>query len=603
MPRWITRTVVCAVVFAVIMVACSNPTPPPATTAAPTLTSAATSAATASVTSTKAVAATCPQIVKTALQAIADRCNAIGSNQACYGNPNVEATTANNVTFKAPGDIANLADLKMLRTTSMNVGAGTWGIAVIKAAVNLPGTTAGQQVTFLLYGDTTIDSMSGDMKTVSFRTNIGPQACNEVPQSGLVVQVPRGQRIKFTANGAEIDLGSTALFRADPNNEMVISVLQGKAQVAVGGVSHDVPEGFQSKVPLRASVASGPPSEPQPIPVREVAAAPVEYLGEPVSQQQVQEVIHAAATQVILTATLRPTQPTSTPGTPQATITPALTWTPGPTLPPASGGGSRILYASNQNGNWEIYVMNADGSSPQRLTNRNGDDKSPAWSADGKRIAWASYTGTTWQIYTMNDNASDMKPLSPADVSADHPAWSPDGSLVAYDALKDNNRDIWLIGADGNNARAIASNPADDSEPAWSPDGKRLAFVSMRDGNKEIYVMDADGGNLTRLTNNPGEDRSPVWSPDGTRMTFVSSRSGSSQIYLINTDGKDIKRLMTSPASDDLPTWSPDGAQIAFVSNREGTRAIYVVDVADPKTPRRLTDLTADSDSPDWQRR
>ncbi len=602
MPRWITRTVVCTVVITIIAAACSSPTLPPATTAAPTQTRAATTAATASVTRTQVAAATCPQIVKTALQAIADRCNAIGSNQVCYGNPNVEAITANNVTFKAPGDLANLGDLKLLRTTAMNVQAGTWGIAVIKAAVNLPGTTAGQQVTFLLYGDTAIDSMSADMKTVSFRTNIGPQACDEVPPSGLVVQVPRGQRIKFTANGAEIDLGSTALFRAEPNNEMVISVLQGKAQVAVGGVSHDVPEGFQSKVPLRASIASGPPSEPQPIPAREVVAAPVEYLGEPVTQQQVQDVIRAAATQVILTATLRPTQPTSTPGTPQATITPALTWTPGPTLPSVSGAGKRIVYASDQNGNWEIYAMNADGSSPQRLTNRAGDDKSPAWSPDGKRIAWASYTGTTWQIYVMNDNASNVQPLSPGDVSADHPAWSPDGTLIAYDALKDNNRDIWLIGADGSNPRAIASHPADDSEPAWSPDGKRLAFVSMRDGNKEIYVMDADGGNLTRLTNNPGEDRSPAWSPDGTRIAFVSTRSGNSQLYIMNADGKDVKRLLTSPASDDLPTWSPDGAQIAFVSNREGTRAIYVVDVADPKTPRRLTDLAADSDGPDWQR-
>ncbi|MEP7289667.1 MAG: hypothetical protein ABI947_28280 [Chloroflexota bacterium] len=591
MSKLTVKVIICLIAITTVTTACSGSQP-----LVPTRVS---TSAISTIASTQAIAGSCSKTVTTALETVKGSCNDIGANQVCYGNPKLDVTTTNTVTFNAPGDLVNLADLKTIHTNAYNEGAGTWGIAVMRAAVNLPGTTAGQQVTFVMYGDTTLDSVNAAMTTIAFHTGIGKQACDELPPSGLVVQVPRGQKIKFTANGADISLGSTAVLQAEPDKQFVISVLQGQGEVTAQGITQTVSEGYQTHVPLKGTTAAAAPDAPRPIPFQDVSAAPTYLLQQPITKAQIQQVISNATAQIGQTNTPNATQPGSS--TPQASVTPLLTWTPGPTLPPVSGAQKRIAFASNRDGNFEIYAMNADGSSAVRLTNRADDDRSPTWSPDGKQIAYAAFTGKTLQIYRVNADASNPTALTPLNNSADHPAWSPDGKLIAYDVLQNNNRDLWVINIDGSGAKAITNNPADDSQPAWSPDGKQITFASSRDGNKEIYTMNADGSAVVRLTSNPADDSQPAWSPDGKQIAFASTRSGNGDIYVMNGDGSAVKRIIGNAAVESSPVWSPDGGQLAFVSNREGTQAIYVVNTSGEGDPRRLTDLSADNSNPAWQ--
>ena len=131
---------------------------------------------------------------------------------------------------------------------------------------------------------------------------------------------------------------------------------------------------------------------------------------------------------------------------------------------------AQIVFSSNRDGNWEIYVMDDDGDNQRNLTNNPGDDKDPSWSPNGKRIAFSS---------------------------------ARNGEL----------HDIYVMDADGGNLLNITNHPDSDWNPSWSPDGKRIAFVSNRtkDLNPDIYVMDADGGNPQNLTNNPHSDITPAW--------------------------------------------------------------------------------------------
>ncbi len=86
-----------------------------------------------------------------------------------------------------------------------------------------------------------------------------------------------------------------------------------------------------------------------------------------------------------------------------------LTHNPNDTAPAAYGG--RIAFMSNRDGNWEIYIMNYDGTGVRRLTNNAADDGLPVWSPDGKTIAFVSNQGGAWAVWAMNPDGSSRRKL------------------------------------------------------------------------------------------------------------------------------------------------------------------------------------------------
>jgi TolB protein len=183
-----------------------------------------------------------------------------------------------------------------------------------------------------------------------------------------------------------------------------------------------------------------------------------------------------------------------------------------------SPDGSKIGFTSFRDGDFEIYVMNADGTDPVRLTHSRGRDFGEGWSPDGSKILFVSNRdsgatrhGGKYEIYVMNADGTNPKRLTA------HPArdlgavWSPDGKRIAFVSDRDGNKEIYVMNADGTNPKRLTSHPAADWRAVWSPDGKRIAFVSDRDGNKDIYVMNADGTEQVNLTSSPADDDYPSW--------------------------------------------------------------------------------------------
>ena len=128
---------------------------------------------------------------------------------------------------------------------------------------------------------------------------------------------------------------------------------------------------------------------------------------------------------------------------------------------------ARIAFGSNRDGNFKIFVMDADGSNQTPLTTNTGDEFWPDWSPDGRKIAFYSFIG-------------------------------------------DGNSEIYVVDSDGSNLTKLTNNPFRDETPVWSPDGNKIAFSTRRDGDWEVYVMDADGSNQTNLTMTLGVDVRPT---------------------------------------------------------------------------------------------
>jgi TolB protein len=236
-------------------------------------------------------------------------------------------------------------------------------------------------------------------------------------------------------------------------------------------------------------------------------------------------------------------------------------------LPTWSPDGKRIAFACLNGVFQEICVMNSDGTGVNRLTNHSARDLLPLWSPDGKQIAFASTRGndvSNWQIYVINADGTGQKRL--ATIPRAYPrAWSPDSKQIAFssDAGGDNSG-VYVVKADGSQLVKLSGANESGDWPTWSPDSTRLAFAQFSNDRADIHVVNADGSALTNLTKNLDRTANimPAWSPDGAQIAFVSALDGTgakSEIYVINADGTEQKQLTQNSSEDTYfhPAWQP----------------------------------------------
>jgi TolB protein len=293
---------------------------------------------------------------------------------------------------------------------------------------------------------------------------------------------------------------------------------------------------------------------------------------------------------------------------------------------------SEGIQSSNQEGDTEVYVMNAsDGSAKKNLSN-NGlsvDDYAPVYSPDGKKIAYqsqfdqASNSEGDWEVYRVNTlDGSGKKNLSNngPEVDDTSPTFSPDGTKIAYTSRgaqtsnSGGDQEIYRMNTlDGTGKKNLTNNDVNDSNPDFSPDGQKIAYQSWGvqssnpEGDVDIYRINAlDGSGKRNLTNNGlyVEDTSATFSPDGTKVLYesygaqTSNLEGDAEIYRMNTlDGKGKKNLSNtaSGVSDIVPDFSPDGTKVTYVSsgvqssNTEGDFEVYRMNSLDGSGQTNLT--------------
>ena len=229
-----------------------------------------------------------------------------------------------------------------------------------------------------------------------------------------------------------------------------------------------------------------------------------------------------------------------------------------------SPDGKQIAFGSAKYFRWDnlfhsdIWVMDADGGNPHNLTNHHAQDSSPDWSPDGMQIAFHSDRHSdwefdvqekNWEVFVMNPDGTNLINLTNHPAGDGNPAWSPDGRQIAFSSSRDRkdvddeNVEIYVMNADGTNPINLTNHPAKDNSPDWSPDGLQIVFTSDRDRNDdgtknvEIYMMNADGTNPINITNHPARDSSPSWG--SVRSLGVSSKG-----RLVTLWGK-VKRVNT----------------------------------------------------------
>ena len=275
----------------------------------------------------------------------------------------------------------------------------------------------------------------------------------------------------------------------------------------------------------------------------------------------------------------------------------------------------------------DIFVMDDDGSRRRRLTrNTTALDTNPRWSPDGKRITFTRYmdrtkTQTTAEVFIMNADGTDPQRLTHNNVIDAYSCWSPDGTQIAFASSRSGEWEVFIIDVVTLAVTQLTDVPS--ASPDWSPDGTQITFsrfITIPNGinPKTIYVMDADGQHQRPVLPDPPLDGPPTlryfprWSADGQRILFAEVQwfpDGDVETLIVQRIGGAKKVI--ADVNDRLGNkWL--GAGASWMENDHAI--LFSLMLMDKSTPnynlyrytfdtrglRRLTRDPSDEKWPDW---
>lgn len=273
--------------------------------------------------------------------------------------------------------------------------------------------------------------------------------------------------------------------------------------------------------------------------------------------------------------------------------------------PPANGllAFDRDMEGTAQS---DIFIAKPDGTGIRNLTpGMAKGDSTPAWSPTGERLAFTSnrYDGQNYDLLLMNADGSGVVRLRTGRGADANPSWSPDAKRIVYENRADQGVVDWTqAGAFTGDyevrvidvATGRIEGLAKGSNPSWSPEGDVIAFTYGGD----LYSIQADGTSLRRLTDTDAIEESPDWAPDGRSLVYV--RDG--DLYVMSRNGGRVAPLVQTGRDTYAvqPAWSPDGRWIAYGLVTQGeANELWVMKLGG--TERRY--VAEGRGFVDWQRR
>ena len=276
---------------------------------------------------------------------------------------------------------------------------------------------------------------------------------------------------------------------------------------------------------------------------------------------------------------------------------------------------AKIVFSSNRDGNFEIYIMNPDGSDQTNLTEHRDTDYNPVWSPTGEQILFVSDRHGTKDLYLMNADGTNVRKVFQKLVGRQHPTWSPDGKQFAYHRY--DKLAIYVASSDGKDEEKLVSG----LWPVWSPNGSEIAFVGdekfelvangvLQVENPKIQIINLQTHAEEILL--PGKHLmfGPAWSPNSTKIAFswinldafpIAGKNieDTEAVYVVNRDGSELKQIVdANDGATSHPIWGPQGNELVY--EKQIRETIHLFKIAwDGGTSEQLTD-TSDNFGADW---
>lgn len=296
---------------------------------------------------------------------------------------------------------------------------------------------------------------------------------------------------------------------------------------------------------------------------------------------------------------------------------------PAAVTPFPAGLTGTLVFESDVAGRPGLYTLALASGVVSRLTGDPGyREQTPRWSPDGRQVAFSSnrahYVGTAtdtgtpdFDIWIVNADGSQARRLTTDPSNDADPTWTPDGTSIVFSSDRDSRGDLYLLTlATGATTRLTRHFVGRAIMPTVSSSPTRTAFAAqtLRVGafwDFQIHVRD-DNGTVAPLAASAGACW-PRWSPDGRRLAHVTLSPDEPSTLAIR-DGPTLatSKVLRAPGLwSYYPAWSPDGTRLAFsVSPEHHEGENWDLAVIDPATGAwtRLTEGPGNDRSPDWKK-
>ena len=234
----------------------------------------------------------------------------------------------------------------------------------------------------------------------------------------------------------------------------------------------------------------------------------------------------------------------------------------------------KIVFAAAPNGDWDILLMNPDGTQQANLTNHPANDHSPAWSPTGEQILFSSdrdrFPGSV-DLYLMDPEGLTVRQVFGKSKNRDTAAWAPDGKKIIYCSLEQGQSVLYIGTVDGKKEERVAFGCA----PVWSPDGTEIAFTVGWPERMRISVFTVKTQHQKFLFPRevqPSWMEKMAWSPSGDKLAFswlhrvpLKDFLATQTIYTINRDGTSLNQIVPEAGLRAVgPVWSPDGNMMLY---------------------------------------
>ena len=279
---------------------------------------------------------------------------------------------------------------------------------------------------------------------------------------------------------------------------------------------------------------------------------------------------------------------------------------------------NRFVFSSQRDGNYEIYSSNESGTDLVRLTFSDKDQVYPKFSSDRKYIAYAENTDLAYHIYIMDRDGSSPQKITTLPVAGYHNdgrgfCWSPDNGKLLYSHYDK----LYMIDRTGSNLTLVATAPSGRNFRScdWTASGNKIVVetVGVLPYQSEIRLIDLDdASNIVIIGDEPGTTQGAAFSIDGNSILFTrdlslfESETGRQLdsrpfVFNINTGTRtDLSKDKVAGTNDLFPRYSPDGVKIIFENrNNDGSGAPTVYIFEPGKNVR--TKLFDNAAMPDWQ--